>query len=56
VIIDLWHFPCTELEQQVLALFVSGLSNALVFFAPRRMGKTEKNLLSNSVLRPCGVF
>ena len=39
--IDLWHFPRTELAQQVLGLFENGLSSALVFFAPRRMGKTE---------------
>ncbi len=38
---DLWHFPRTELAQQVLGMFESGLSSALVFFAPRRMGKTE---------------
>lgn len=39
--IDLWHFPRAELAKQVLGLFESGLSSALVFFAPRRMGKTE---------------
>ncbi len=38
---DIWHFPRTELARQVLGMFESGLSNALVFFAPRRMGKTE---------------
>lgn len=38
---DIWHFPRTELAQQVLGMFESGLSSALVFFAPRRMGKTE---------------
>jgi uncharacterized protein len=38
---DLWHFPRTELAQQVLSLFESGLSSAFTFFAPRRMGKTE---------------
>src|SRR3990167_7787003 len=38
---DLWHFPRTALAQQVLGMFETGLSSALVFFAPRRMGKTE---------------
>lgn len=38
---DIWHFPRSELAQQVLGMFESGLSSALVFFAPRRMGKTE---------------
>ena len=38
---DLWHFPRATLAQQVLGMFESGLSSALVFFAPRRMGKTE---------------
>lgn len=38
---DTWHFPRTGLAQQVLGMFESGLSSALVFFAPRRMGKTE---------------
>lgn len=36
-----WHFPRTSLAKQVLGMFDSGLSTALVFFAPRRMGKTE---------------
>jgi len=35
---DLWHFPRSELAEQVLAMFASGLSTSLVFFAPRRMG------------------
>lgn len=39
--IDRWHFPRTALAAQVLSMFESGLSNSLVFFAPRRMGKTE---------------
>lgn len=39
--IDIWHYPRTELAKQVLTMFSSGLSSALVFFAPRRMGKTE---------------
>ena len=38
---DIWHYPRRELAQQVLGMFNSGLSSALVFFAPRRMGKTE---------------
>jgi uncharacterized protein len=38
---DLWHYPRTELASQVLGMFETGLSSALVFFAPRRMGKTE---------------
>lgn len=38
---DIWHFPRVELATQVLSLFEVGLSNALIFFAPRRMGKTE---------------
>lgn len=38
---DLWHFSRAELAQQVLGMFEAGLSSALVFFAPRRMGKTE---------------
>lgn len=38
---DLWHYPRTALASQVLNMFASGLSSALVFFAPRRMGKTE---------------
>lgn len=38
---DPWHYPRRELAEQVLGMFESGLSTALVFFAPRRMGKTE---------------
>ena len=38
---DIWHYPRTTLAKQVVHLFVMGLSSALVFFAPRRMGKTE---------------
>ncbi len=38
---DIWHYPRLELAKQVLGMFESGLSSALVFFAPRRMGKTE---------------
>lgn len=36
-----WHFSRKALAEQVLGMFDSGLSSALVFFAPRRMGKTE---------------
>lgn len=36
-----WHFPRLVLAKQVINMFESGLSTALVFFAPRRMGKTE---------------
>ena len=38
---DLWHYPRRALAESVLAMFTSGLSSALIFFAPRRMGKTE---------------
>jgi uncharacterized protein len=38
---DLWHYHRTALAKQVLGMFETGMSNALVFFAPRRMGKTE---------------
>lgn len=38
---DPWHFSRTELAAQVLGMFNTGLSSALTFFAPRRMGKTE---------------
>lgn len=38
---DLWHYPRTRLAEQVLGMFETGLSSALTFFAPRRMGKTE---------------
>lgn len=38
---DLWHYARRDLAQQIVALFESGLSSSLVFFAPRRMGKTE---------------
>lgn len=36
-----WHYPRLSLAKQVVSMFDSGLSTALVFFAPRRMGKTE---------------
>lgn len=39
--LDPWHFPRNILAEQVLGMFESGISSALVFFAPRRMGKTE---------------
>ncbi|MDP2227887.1 MAG: hypothetical protein Q8J78_10485 [Moraxellaceae bacterium] len=38
---DPWHFARTALAGQVLGMFDTGLSSALTFFAPRRMGKTE---------------
>lgn len=38
---DLWHYPHMELAQQILGMFATSLSSALIFFAPRRMGKTE---------------
>src|SRR3990167_9014445 len=38
---DLWHFHRTALAIQILNMFETGLSSALIFFAPRRMGKTE---------------
>ena len=38
---DIWHYPRQKLAKQVLGMFENGLSSALVFFAPRRMGKTE---------------
>ncbi|MDF1654043.1 MAG: hypothetical protein P1U34_02930 [Coxiellaceae bacterium] len=38
---DLWHYARTKLAQQVVNMFDIGLSSALTFFAPRRMGKTE---------------
>lgn len=38
---DIWHYPRLELARSVFTLFDSGLSSALTFFAPRRMGKTE---------------
>lgn len=41
MMIDSWHYSRLTLAKQILGLFESGLSTALVFFAPRRMGKTE---------------
>jgi len=38
---DPWHYSRTKLAQQVLNMFITNMSSALVFFAPRRMGKTE---------------
>ena len=38
---DLWHYPRTNLAEQILGLFLSNLSSSFIFFAPRRMGKTE---------------
>jgi predicted AAA+ superfamily ATPase len=39
--VDIWHYSRSTLAKQVLGMFESGLSSALIFFAPRRMGKTE---------------
>lgn len=36
-----WHYSRLALAEQVLNMFATGLSSSLVFFAPRRMGKTE---------------
>lgn len=41
MVIDTWHYARKKLAEQVIGMFGSGLSSALVFFAPRRMGKTE---------------
>lgn len=38
---DIWHYPREKLAHQLLGMFGSGLSTSLIFFAPRRMGKTE---------------
>lgn len=38
---NLWHYPRTDLAKQIIGIFDTGLANSLVFFAPRRMGKTE---------------
>ena len=38
---DIWHFPRNDMAKQVLGMFEIGLSSALIFFAARRMGKTE---------------
>ncbi len=38
---DPWHYPRAELAAQILSVFESGLSSSFIFFAPRRMGKTE---------------
>ncbi len=38
---DLWHYARTILATQIIAMFDSGLSSSFIFFAPRRMGKTE---------------
>lgn len=38
---DPWHYSREELAKQILGMFENNLSSALVFFAPRRMGKTE---------------
>lgn len=38
---DIWHFPRDQLAESIIQMFNIGLSSALTFFAPRRMGKTE---------------
>ena len=38
---DPWHYPREALALQLLGMFTNGISTALVFFAPRRMGKTQ---------------
>lgn len=38
---DPWHYPRIELAKQILGMFETKISSALVFFALRRMGKTE---------------
>lgn len=56
---DPWHYPRTELADAVLGLFAGGLSSALTFFAPRRMGKTEflrKDITPAAQARGWGVF
>lgn len=56
---DPWHYPRTALADGVLGLFAGGLSSALTFFAPRRMGKTEflrKDIMPAAQARGWGVF
>lgn len=36
-----WHFPRSQLAQQYMNAFDTGITGALAIFAPRRMGKTE---------------
>jgi hypothetical protein len=36
-----WHYPRTELAEQVLDRFSVGAATSLILFAPPRMGKTE---------------
>ncbi len=38
---DPWHYSRAALAAQIIAMFESGLSSSFIFFAPRRMGKTE---------------
>lgn len=57
--IDPWHYPRKDLAEQILRMFESGLSTALVFFAPRRMGKTEflcKDIMPLAVKKGWKVF
>lgn len=39
--VDPWHYARKDLATQIVSMFESGLSSSLIFFAPRRMGKTE---------------
>lgn len=49
-----WHYPRTDLADQILDRFEVGATTALTLFAPRRMGKTEfvvRDLLPMAVER-----
>ncbi len=39
--IDQWHFPRQELAEQILGMFESGLSSALVFFCSKKDGENR---------------
>jgi len=59
MIIDIWHYARKKLAEQVLGMFENGLSSALVFFAPRRMGKTEflrKDMMPLAASKDWNVF
>lgn len=56
---DPWHYSRADLAGQILGMFESGLSTALVFFAPRRMGKTEflcKDIMPLAISKGWKVF
>ncbi|MCL5260988.1 MAG: hypothetical protein M1561_04835 [Gammaproteobacteria bacterium] len=56
---DPWHYPRFELAKQILGMFETKISSALVFFAPRRMGKTEflcKDILPLATSKGWNVF